>query len=332
MISTEDDDGLLHEAVEQADDILVSLNGFLLAWFILGVIYSLGTQVMSLFKTPAQKASDNNAFEESKDRSPKSTFDELKRGCVRKKPEPLRRYGLDADELSASVLYPGEGEDLDGEEDLTTRELRRLQNTRSFKEWCDQNKMNSSALQDQFSRIHVYKKLKELHPESFWALCSPASLVAIDVVDPSIIASIAEYILSRCIDLTSIWMLFRCVYPNALAYTHPRCLTAYSLFLVFVLRHWIRGRSSASIFFSSWYETLHLSEQYFTSSGSIRTFLAQVLENIFVIGSLGFGALTSLYGRCFSQSMQSIGERIAGVKLIVEKKRSLAAASSAATK
>jgi hypothetical protein len=317
----EEEDVVLHEAVEHVDDVLAPINGFLLGWFIFGVMYSLGSHVvLSLFKRPAQKASDtdNVSLDETKDRSPQSTFDELKRGCVRKRPEPFCRYGLDADELSASVLYPEE----DG--DLTTRELRRLQNTRSFKEWCIQNKMNSSALQDQFSRIHVYKKLKELHPESFWALCSPASLVTIDVVDPSIIATIAEYILSRCIDLTSMWMLFTCMYPNALAYTHPRCLTAYSICLIFVLRHWMRGRSSASILFSSWYETLHLSEQYFTSSGSIRTFLAQVFENIFVVGTLGLGALLSLYGRCFSDSMQSIGERIAGVKLIVEKKRSLA--------
>jgi hypothetical protein len=75
--------------------------------------------------------------------------------------------------------------------------------------------------------------------------------------------------------------------------------------------------------FSAWYETSHLSEQYRTTSGMIRTSLANVLEDVFVVGTLGIGALISMYTRCLSDSKQSIGERIAGVTLILEKKTRL---------
>lgn len=251
----------------------------------------------------------------------KGTFESLKEQCVAKQPDtrvPCQRamsYGLDADEQSASVLY---GE-LDTVEDLTTRELRKLQKMPSFKQWCVKNKMHSAALQDIFSRLHIYKKLKDIHPASFWALCSESSLVSVDVVEPGVLVSLTEYVVSRVIDCTVAYGLYwHTTSPSGIS----KIILAVQLYSL-IIRRWLQGRSSGAGMFSAWYETSHLSEQYRTTSGMIRTSLASILEDIFVLGTLGLGALISMYTRCFSESKQSIGERIAGVTLIVETTRRL---------
>jgi len=252
----------------------------------------------------------------------RGTFESLKDQCIAKQPLPktchrAMSYGLDADEQSASVLYG----DLDLSEDLTTRELRKLQKMASFKKWCVKNKMDSAALQDVFSRVHLYKKLKEIHPSSFWALCSESSLVSVDVVNPGVLVSIAEYLLSRLIDGSvayGIYWYASTPSPSGIG----KLILAIRLYSVVITR-WMRGRSSGAGLFSAWYETSHLSEQYRTTSGMIRTSLANVLEDVFVVGTLGIGALISMYTRCLSDSKQSIGERIAGVTLILEKKTRL---------
>ena len=268
--------------------------------------------------TTANDAGDDDGVRQED----KGTFESLKDQCVVKQADtrvvPCQRamsYGLDADEQSASVLY---GE-LDTVEDLTTRELCKLQKMPSFKQWCVKNKIHSDALQDIFSRLHIYKKLKEIHPASFWALCSESSLVSVDVVEPGVLVSLTEYVVSRVIDCTVAYSLYwHATSPSGIS----KIVLAVQLYSL-VIRRWLRGRSSGAGMFSAWYETSHLSEQYRTTSGMIRTSLASILEDIFVLGTLGLGALISMYTRCFSESKQSIGERIAGVTLIVETTRRL---------
>lgn len=262
--------------------------------------------------------------DEDEKKDVRGTFESLKDQCVARQqilvdPAPYYHratsYGLDADEQSASVLY---GEQ---DEDLTTKELRKLQKMRLFKEWCVKNKMDTAALQDVFSRVHLYKKLREVHPSSFWALCSESSLVSIDVEDPGVLVSLAEYLLSRLIDASVVYGMYWYASIDSPSGISKAILAVHIYSLV--IRRWMRGRSSGAGMFSAWYETSHLSEQYRTTSGVIRTSLASILEDLFVVGTLGIGILISIHARCFSESKQSIGERIAGVRLIVEKTRRL---------
>ena len=286
------------------------------------LVYTGVSYILSLLR-PTQDVQETHDTQEEK-RDGRGTFETLKDQCVAKQPVPVdpapshhraTSYGLDADEQSASILY---GE-LD--EDLTTRELRKLQKMKSFKEWCVKNKMDSAALQDVFSRVHLYKKLKEIHPSSFWALCSESSLISVDVEDPGVLVSLAEYLLSRLLDASVAYGIYWYASTPSPSGIAKAILSVHVSSLV--IRRWMRGRSSGAGMFSAWYETSHLSEQYRTTSGMIRVSLASILEDIFVLGTLGIGALISIHGRCFSESKQSIGERIAGVRLIVEKMRRL---------
>lgn len=234
---------------------------------------------------------------------------------------PSRAYGLSPEELAGSVLFQDQD---DGDDDDTTmRELRHLQESDEFRQWCVSKKMTRSDLQDVFSREHVYRKLKEIHPESFYSLCSPSSLECVDVVDPSVLVLLGEYLLSRCIDIGVGGIACMYLYAYKETLTQVQMWVCAALFYAIVVRHWCSSRTSGSSIFSSWYETSHLSEKYYTSSGIGRSILANVLENVFVVGSGGLGLCVSLYTRCIGAGRQSIGERLAGVRLIVEQTRRL---------
>lgn len=301
-----------------------SVDDDVYSWLLLLLLYSVVHFVYRLFARQDRVDSALHEEEHANVMENMGTFESLKDQCVPKDPVPLRRaplfqraasYGLDVDEQSASVLCG----DLDGTEDLTTRELRKLQKMRSFKEWCVKNKMDSAALQDVFSRVHLYKKLKEIHPTSFWSLCSESSLISVDVVAPGVLVSLAEYLVSRVIDCGVACGLYWYASSGPGIATIILGVCLYYLFI----RCWLRGRSSGAPLFSAWYETSHLSEQYRTTSGMLRTTLANILEDIFVFGTLGTGVFLSMYTRCFSESKQTVGEKIAGVTVIVEKTQRL---------
>ena len=52
-----------------------------------------------------------------------------------------------------------------------------------------------------------------------------------------------------------------------------------------------------------------------------RSVLANLLETGYVVGSLGVGAAVSLAMRCLGASRQSVGERCAGVRVVVERQQ-----------
>ena len=116
--------------------------------------------------------------------------------------------------------------------------------------------------------------------------------------DPGVLVSLAEYLLSRRIDIIvayGIYWYASTPSPPGIA----KLILAVRLYSL-VNTWWMRGRSSGAGLFSAWYETSHFSEQYRTTSGMTRACLASVLEGFFVVGTLGIGALISMYARCFS--------------------------------
>lgn len=328
----------LHNIMDEEDLIVsetIPKSDHLSSWIYLLFFYTAVHLAFTLVKRlffPKHQLPNSDGKRKQSDMSVRGmkstcTFESLKSQCVPKEPPVARfpragpaSYGLCADEQSAGVLFrDNDASDRFENEDLTTREVRKLQQMQSFKEWCVRNKMDSAALQDVFSRIHLYKKLKEIHPASFWALCSDSSLKSIDVVDPGMLVSLTEYLLSRLCDIGVAYSVYwyNIHKPSSMS----GVIRAMLVFMIycFVIRHWMHGRSTGSSIFSAWYETSHLSEQYRTSSGIVRTSLACILEDIFVVGTCGIGILVSVYCRCFSANKQCIGERIAGVRLIVEK-------------
>jgi hypothetical protein len=89
----------------------------------------------------------------------------------------------------------------------------------------------------------------------------------------------------------------------------------------FCARHWIRGRPSSGVYFSAYYETLDADEVQTFKSGPAAVALANMTEDIFVIGTLGLGLVLSLHSKCFTA--QSIAEKIFGIQIMIEKKRNL---------
>lgn len=266
------------------------------------------------------------------------TYDVLKSQCVPKAPVHMRRahsFGLDPEELAEHVVFAvaspdplhgssetSESDTDDGNEDdqcgedgtarvgsgrnaTTRKQLRALYRTRDFKAWCVRNRLNSASLQAIFQRMHLYKKLREIHPSSFWALCSPESLEGVDVAEVGGWARVAEYVCSRCLDFFAAYLI----------YALPNSLVSMFLSYALVVRQWAQGRSSCAWLFHAWYSR---TDDAALEVGLFRSAIANVLEDVFLVGSLGVGALLSLKGLALpvggeTPCRQSTGERIAGL-------------------
>lgn len=271
------------------------------------------------FYSSRRRHREKDTTQGSIDKRCQTTYTRFKDGEAIRTRRPSRAYGLGPEELAGSVLFKDQQE----EDDTTMRELRHLQESDEFKEWCVSKKMTQSDLQDVFSREHVYRKLKEIHPDAFYSLCSPVSLTCVDVVDPGLLVLLGEYLLSRCIDISVCGVVCMYLYAYRETLTLVQVWVCVAIVHGLVVRHWCSSRTSGSWVFSSWYETSHLSETYYTSSGVGRSILANVLENVFVVGSGGLGVGVSLYTRCCRVGRQSIGERLAGVRLSIQQTRRL---------
>mmetsp|Transcript_6377 Transcript_6377/g.12565 ORF Transcript_6377/g.12565 Transcript_6377/m.12565 type:complete len:306 (-) Transcript_6377:145-1062(-) len=296
----------------------------MIAWIMYGGLLLLTLLYTALRRVKLDASKEVSADRRTQDTRTTSTYDRFKGdendNRVIHTKTPSRAYGLGPEELAGSVLFQDQD---DVDDDTTMRALRDLQDSDEFRQWCASKKMTRSDLQDVFSREHVYRKLREIHPESFFSLCNPSSLECVDVVDPTVLALLGEYLLSRCIDIGVCGIACMYLYAYKETLTQVQIWVCAAFVYAMVVRHWCSSRTSGSSAFSTWYETSHLSEKYYTSSGFGRSILANVLENVFVLGSGGLGLCVSLYTRCIGGGRQSIGERLAGVRLIVEQTRRL---------
>ena len=213
----------------------------------------------------------------------------------------------------------------DDESDLTRIELSKLQQTDAFEQWRIKNKMRTKDVQEEMEKVFVYKKLRKLHPESIWLLCSPDSLISADTVEPSKSVLFFEYLATRCIDIAVFVLIFKYILAfNGERHTPIQIAAGASVLYWFCARHWIRGRRpSSGALFSAYYESLDAEEVHAFKSGPAAVALANMMEDIFVIGTLGLGLVLSIHSRCFTTHAQSIAEKIFGIQIVIEKKRNL---------
>jgi hypothetical protein len=219
----------------------------------------------------------------------------------------------DEDEEYSEDEHEDERKGVSDRSRTTRKQLRALYRTRAFKTWCVRNKLDSESLQAIFQRMHIYKKLREIHPASFWALCSRESLEGVHTMEVSALGCAAEYVCSRITDLSVAYLVWR-LRDSLIA-----LLVSYAL----IVRHWAQGRSSGAWLFHAWYVRV---DEDTGRVGVLRSAIANVLEDLFVVGSLGAGALLSLTWLLFpgrgddrgGPCRQSTGERVAGVSQVKE--------------
>jgi hypothetical protein len=217
------------------------------------------------------------------------------------------RYGLALGE----TVSADEDSDAEIEDDVTARELRRLQQSPAFHAFLRNRRLTGRDLEGVYSRIRLYKKLKTLHPASFWMLCSPHSLILFETSEPGIFTLMTEYFLSSLINSAVFAALAWCIWTQASVVYWGVCIGAVWLCCG---HNWLQGRPSAGLLTSTWYEDLIWGH----GAPATRAALAQILETVYVLGTVGSGAVVSLLMRW--KTGQSVGEKIVGVRLVVEKK------------
>lgn len=78
---------------------------------------------------------------------------------------------------------------------------------------------------------------------------------------------------------------------------------------------WCHSRSPLKRMYQLWYEEVHLHHL----APPWKVMLAWLVELVYVLCSCGLGALVSLVMRCGLPRHQTFGERLMGIRLIVER-------------
>lgn len=227
------------------------------------------------------------------------------------------RYGLALGETQEPTL------DAD-EDEVTMDEIRRLQMTNAFRVYCKLRGITPKDLESIEQRLQTYKRLRTLHPPSLLMMCDHRSLVSWETYDPGLVFRALEYILTTILHtsivLTAVlYMLVaidttRVDHISAFHLLYPLCLLLF-FFLVLVPALYSRP-SILGTFLSAWYVDLDFEHK----APAYRCILAILLEIVYVIATFGIGGLVSLMWRC-SRFQQSMGERIAGVRIVTERKQ-----------
>lgn len=220
---------------------------------------------------------------------------------------PGTHYGLAVGEAG------DDHSDSDTDDDITTRELRRLEQTAAFQLWCRSKGMTLRDLEATSSRLTLYRRLRALHPASFWLLCRADTRTGLETFDPSIALLAVEYIFSTAITVASLGAVVYCAIKPVEPIYWALCAVGV---WAGCLRSWMGGRPTAGPAFNVWYSDLEWGHR--ASSG--RCIAASLLEGVYVAGTLGIGAIISLGMRCCGTAGQSVCERIAGVKVVVERR------------
>jgi len=224
---------------------------------------------------------------------------------------PRTHYGLAVGE-AGDVSHDESDSDDEG---ITARELRRLERSSAFQAWCAARGLSLPNLEDTSSRLNIYRRLRTLHPDSFWLLCRADTRFGFVSIDPGWSVLLLEYVISITV-FAAIGLSGYC----SLACVHPfHWIGCAAVVWILCLRYWVNGRPSAGPIFDAWYAELEWGHR----ASAVRCVTASLLEGMYVVGTLGLGAAVSLYMRCCSTSRQSVGERIAGVKLVVERRVSV---------
>jgi hypothetical protein len=246
--------------------------------------------------------------------------DEHEEKVSEKLPTPLAapvvgRYGLALGETQEPSL------DAD-EDELTMDEIRRLQMTNAFRVYCKLRGITPKDLESIEQRLQTYRRLRTLHPPSLLMMCDHRSLVAWETRDPGVVFRSLEYIITTILHTSLVLTaaLYLLVSIDTTEVDHrafPLVLLCLLLFFFLVLVPSLYSRPSIfGTFFSAWYVDLDFEHK----ASAYRCILAILLEIVYVVATFGIGGFVSLMWRC-SGLQQSMGERIAGVRIVKESKK-----------
>lgn len=222
----------------------------------------------------------------------------------RSQPQSLRHFGL--------AYGEAESGDEDSGDELTQREVRRLQESPQFKEWCRSKGYTPRDLEAKASRLRLYRRLRDLHESSFWLLCRRDTLTALETTNPPVSVLLLEYVASVVHGLLALAAVLYCwKYRPAPVVLAVLLWAAWRL----ALRQWLAGRPAAASWFDVWFADV----QWGHGAGLARALLAVGVELLYVMVTLGVGAVVSAAWRC-GPSRQSVGERLAGVRVVQERR------------
>lgn len=219
------------------------------------------------------------------------------------------RYGLALGE----ALSDASDDEPDDDDDLTTKELRKLQHSKEFATWCRKQKLQEHDLESIYCRMRTFTRLRNLHPPSFWLLCHPDSLISLESQDPGSIVLLLEYLVSMSINVSVLGFLGWCVWRQV-GLTSMELTAGISAAYFLCIGCWLNGRPTAGFLLFMWYEDVVWGHGVSAS----RAVLANLLETFYLVGTLGLGIFASLFSRW--RDGQSVGERIAGIRPVIEKK------------
>lgn len=202
------------------------------------------------------------------------------------------------------------------DEDLTSIELRKLINSPEFKSHLHQQGMNSTDVLGIASTLKSFQHLRASNTRAFLSLCRSDSLLTYNTRQPSRFHLSVDYVISLLIIMTTLiaacWV-FR---------TH-QSLFVKGMALVVLwkasMHPWMNGRPSSAVLLpqlSLYYEDLvwgHLASGH-------KSIMANLLEVAYVILTLGVGSIISIVLKCFGPWHQGVGELIAAVRVVEERK------------
>lgn len=240
-------------------------------------------------------------------------------------------------------------ENSDGSEDstiVTSRELRRLQETPEFLGWCRWRGIGTRELERNARSLALFRKLRRVHPESFWALVKKPVWTS-ETVQVETKEAVVQY-------LFSILLMLAAMSPCLLS------LESFGIFsissglmrfliaaiglvccLVVMWQWFVQQRPFLGHAFSMWYVVveqkafddrppstarLQNSQDMDLTYGTHlapawRIAFAACIEAIYVVGSLGLGIPISLFLRIFGSvwTRGSVGERFVGIVPVKER-------------
>lgn len=227
----------------------------------------------------------------------------------------------------------------DDMDDVTTIELRRLQESKEFLAWCRRQGMAVRDLELNARRLALYRKLRDIDLETFLSLIK-SPVYSSEIEEISWLEGITEYILSNIVLAFIIicqgsWMSG--YGPETLRNT-AGLLGILGVF--YCIRQWFfLRRPTCGNLFGMWYISTNLndnisvdkavtsntgpipfsqSEQCPDSASGWRIMIATLLELSYIVVSLGIGIPISIMMR-FSGDSGTVGERFVGIRAVKER-------------
>jgi hypothetical protein len=221
----------------------------------------------------------------------------------------------------------------DEQDDITTRELKALQESPEF-----QAHIQSRGI-DLFKALQSEEQLRALrhsNPKKFFLLCRNDALLTHSQNTPTPSTLFINYMLSVSTSLLLFILLPLLVVittssssitndsdtnnvdqtPSSSSHLPAAVLTIALLLPWLTIKNWVQGRPSLASLQSLYYEDLvwgHL-------AGPFPSISANIIEVVYVVCTLGIGMIISVGLRCWSSRRQSVGEMIAAIRCIQERR------------